>query len=94
MQEWDMLADKKRLLNIYAGQCWAASKGCCQTVVCAPSSEDLHIRQDEATGRMWSPLTIKCVSGGRGGLWVDKGWKLYVQMVRPAWDQCKEGTPP
>ncbi|POR33742.1 Uncharacterized protein TPAR_08989 [Tolypocladium paradoxum] len=88
MQGWDELVDKQGFLNIDAGQCWASSKGCCQTVVCAPSSDELRIRLGEATGRMWMPLTTKCVSGGRGGLWVDKGWKLYVQLVRPASDQC------
>ncbi|QPG96435.1 hypothetical protein C2857_004186 [Epichloe festucae Fl1] len=74
---------KGGFIDVAAESCVSISKACCEVLVCAPSGEKVHVKSEEVMGRMWSPLAIKCVSGGRGGLWHDKDIKLYIQMSRP-----------
>ena len=84
---WSTLADEHGHINIEADRCRTVTKKCCTTIVCAPK-EAISILPEEVTGRMWLPLTMKCVSGGRGGSWQDGQGNLQVKMERPTSGQC------
>ena len=85
---WDSVVDEHGNVTLAGGQCRSVSQDCCQTVVCAPGEADLNVAPDEVTGRMWNPLTIKCVLGGSGGMWQSAGGSLFVQMEQPLGEQC------
>lgn len=87
MGVWSSLTDIDGRLTVPAGQCKSATQDCCQTVVCAPLNK-LDIEPSDATGRMWSPLMIRCVLSGSGGVWVSDRGEMLVQMERPEQEEC------
>ncbi|KAF4948087.1 hypothetical protein FGADI_9874 [Fusarium gaditjirri] len=76
---WSNLADAGQYIYIASDQCLSVTEGTCRTVVCAPT-EDLTIISDEITGRMWNPVSTKCVFGGVGGIWQDEGSGFVIEM--------------
>ncbi|KAH7177415.1 hypothetical protein DER46DRAFT_122378 [Fusarium sp. MPI-SDFR-AT-0072] len=76
---WSIFTDAEQHINIPAGQCLSATEGTCRTVACAPRG-DVGVESDEITGRMWNPVSTKCVFGGVGGIWQDDGSTLVIEM--------------
>ena len=35
---------------------------------------------EEVTGYMWKPVSSRCVFGGTGGIWQNKGSTLVIEM--------------
>ncbi|TWU73411.1 hypothetical protein ED733_003653 [Metarhizium rileyi] len=88
IEEWTHTVDGKGEVSIDKRSCTSVTKACCQAVVCAPSNNSVHLGTGDVTGRMWSPLTIRCILQGRGGVWIDGVGSLYIQMLRPRNDRC------
>ncbi|EXL82556.1 hypothetical protein FOPG_04398 [Fusarium oxysporum f. sp. conglutinans race 2 54008] len=76
---WSNLADAEQYIYIPFDQCLSATEGTCRTVACAPTG-NLTIKSDEITGRMWNPVSTKCVFGGVGGIWQNDGSTLVIEM--------------
>ncbi|KAH7008536.1 hypothetical protein EDB80DRAFT_438827 [Ilyonectria destructans] len=78
---WTELTEDSHL-KIKAGQCIAATNNLCRTAVCAPRGP-LNIHIDQIIGRMWNPLSMKCVLGGRGGILQSKDSAFIIEMGTP-----------
>ncbi|CVK87431.1 uncharacterized protein FMAN_05564 [Fusarium mangiferae] len=76
---WSNFTDAEQHISIPAGQCLSATEGTCRTVTCAPR-RNVTIVSDEITGRMWNPVSTKCVFGGVGGIWQNDGSTLVIEM--------------
>ncbi|KAF5690232.1 hypothetical protein FCIRC_985 [Fusarium circinatum] len=76
---WSNFTDAEQHISISAGQCLSATEGTCRTVACAPIG-DVTVDSDEITGRMWNPVSTKCVFGGVGGIWQNEGSTLVIEM--------------
>ncbi|KAH7152034.1 hypothetical protein B0J13DRAFT_547484 [Dactylonectria estremocensis] len=64
---WDDMANNNSYVHVEDGQCITAENKRCRTAVCAPWG-DLKVHVNEIVGRMWNPLMMKCVLGGKGGI--------------------------
>lgn len=76
---WSNFTDAEQHISIPAGQCLSATEETCRTVACAPRG-NVTVQSDEITGRMWNPLSTKCVFGGVGGIWQNDGSTLVIEM--------------
>ncbi|KAF5625840.1 uncharacterized protein FTJAE_9823 [Fusarium tjaetaba] len=76
---WSNFTDAEQRISIPAGQCLSATEGTCRTVACAPRG-DVTVASGEITGRMWNPVSTKCVFGGVGGIWQNDGSTLVIEM--------------
>ncbi|KAF4460327.1 Apc13 domain-containing [Fusarium albosuccineum] len=82
MAGWTDLDDDDGNINIGYLRCRSVTYGDCRTVACAPQ-EELNIALDQITGRMWNPVSARCVFGGTGGIWQNDGSKLVIEMGSP-----------
>ncbi|KAF7551495.1 hypothetical protein G7Z17_g4991 [Cylindrodendrum hubeiense] len=78
---WDNLAEDS-YLHVNESECISATKDLCRTVVCAPLG-DLKIHIEEIVGRMWDPLSIRCVLGGTGGILQSDDSTFVLEMGKP-----------
>ncbi|KPM36786.1 hypothetical protein AK830_g9780 [Neonectria ditissima] len=69
-------------IHVNAGQCISATDGECRTVLCAPLGH-LRIHIEEIIGRMWNPLSMRCVLGGYGGILQSEDSAFVIEMGRP-----------
>ncbi|KAH6893148.1 hypothetical protein B0T10DRAFT_604399 [Thelonectria olida] len=80
--DWDRQADSNDLLHFDAGDCASLTEGTCEVVVCAPLGA-LSINKAEIVGRMWNPLSIKCIMGGTGAIYQSDDSEFVVGIARP-----------
>ncbi|KAF5533212.1 hypothetical protein FNAPI_12742 [Fusarium napiforme] len=76
---WSNFTDAEQRISIPAGQCLSATEETCRTVACAPRG-NVTVASGEITGRMWNPVSTKCVFGGVGGIWQNDGSTLVIEM--------------
>ncbi|UPK95021.1 hypothetical protein LCI18_005956 [Fusarium solani-melongenae] len=79
---WTELTDDTGNIAIEGGRCRSATKGACRATVCAPG-QDISVGLDEVMGRMWNPVSMRCVLGGTGGIWQNEGSTLVIELDRP-----------
>ncbi|RSL67287.1 hypothetical protein CEP53_003093 [Fusarium sp. AF-6] len=79
---WTELTDDTGNIAIKGGRCRSATKGACRATACAPG-QDIGVALDEVTGRMWNPVSMRCVLGGTGGIWQNEGSTLVIELDRP-----------
>ncbi|KAI8657766.1 hypothetical protein NCS57_01155800 [Fusarium keratoplasticum] len=79
---WTELTDDARNIAIEGGRCRSATKGTCRATACAPG-QDISVGLDEVMGRMWNPVSMRCVLGGTGGIWQNEGSTLVIELGRP-----------
>ncbi|CCT66949.1 uncharacterized protein FFB20_08193 [Fusarium fujikuroi] len=76
---WSNFTDAEQHISIPGGQCLSTTEETCRTVACAPRG-NVTVQSDEITGRMWNPVSTKCVFGGVGGIWQNDGSTLVIEM--------------
>ncbi|KAF4977270.1 hypothetical protein FZEAL_6158 [Fusarium zealandicum] len=81
---WSDLVDDTSHISIKPGQCRSATKGNCRTVVCCPTENSgISVLPEEIQGRMWNPLSTKCVFGGKGGIWQMRSSVMVIEIGHP-----------